>query len=1134
MTQTNQDPSWTVFVELAETIPDSALDETLIRAAKGDKVKEAKLKAMAERWRIYRDYERVEPEDEGQTAKALLEQLARDCGDGKRYEPGEPLGSGGMADVSRTWDAVLRRNLAMKVLRPRDSSESGGPATDELRRFVGEAELMAQLAHPSIIPVHDLGIDPEGRVFFTMEEVKGLTFTEVIHRVRSSDSGWVMEDALRSLLAVCRALVHAHEQYVVHRDLKPANIMVGPLGRTYVMDWGIAHRGGTIDPHDLRLREAGEDELNSCGLTTMSGVAIGTPAFLAPEHARGETRDLGPSTDIYATGCILYNLLTGTAPYLESGADSSTWAVLERLREGAPVPIEELTPDAPPELVAIAEHAMARDPEHRFVDMRHFAEELSAYLEGRVVRSHRTGLGVELAKWTRRNRLSAGLSGLLLVALVAIGAGAVLTNASLREVIGQKDQAQLEVRRKVAISETLLAQEALDRNGFAEARRRLTRVEEEWRSWEWKHLWARLESAQQVFTVHDVPVHALELSPDSKLVFSADTSGLVVAWDATTLEEQYRMELDVPLRSIALLHDGERVAVGLTDGQVELRALPGGELLGSTGKLTGSVIDLAVDSGDHLLVGALATAPLTAHIYGSSYQVWSIKGNQMALDGTPWDDHGRAIALAMVPNTDEVLLKWLGPPVAEGAFIEERLTRELATLNLTTGKFGARVGAHNERILDMAIDASGELAVMTSWDGTMSVWNMKTEEQVWSRPTSLPGTGSFHEYRVRFSPDGRIVASGGADLAIQLRRASDGQLVRFFPGHEDTISGIVFLPDGKRLMSAAVSGELRVHDLTQPGPILEIPHPFWVQSLAVSPNGEALATACRDGAVRTFDMLTGEMLSENVGRSENPNVQFRQLRNPWGIAWSPDGSLIASAEPSVEDDGKRADRISIRRAGEQEVLLQTEPTENLLRLRFSADSQRVSGCDVHGVLRTWNAMTGQLLSEVGGDGKDAVLSPNGERLAVLSGSSVRLLATADGSQQLEFRGHEYSVSDLTWSPDGRLACSTGVQVYRSRAPEVLIWDTATGEVTMRLRGMDVAIKCVAWSPDGSRIATGSQDGWIALWDASTGDLLLRDRNGSRIDSLVWSPDGQVLVSGSADGPARVLRAPSQAARVGSH
>ena len=134
-----------------------------------------------------------------------------------------------------------------------------------------------------------------------------------------------------------------------------------------------------------------------------------------------------------------------------------------------------------------------------------------------------------------------------------------------------------------------------------------------------------------------------------------------------------------------------------------------------------------------------------------------------------------------------------------------------------------------------------------------------------------------------------------------------------------------------------------------------------------------------------------------------------------------------------------------------------------------------------------------------------------------------------GREQVQERsrgGHQYPVEDLDWSPDGSMICSSGIRVYQSRDPEVLVWDTETGDVIRQLEGIDVAVKCVAWSPTGDRIATGSQDGSIAVWDAETGELMLRDQNGTRVDSLTWGPSGRVLVSGSADGVVRVLRAPS--------
>lgn len=1129
-----------IFATLAESQPTDGLEDAVSKAALDDPDVQEELSRLLQRWRIYCATD-ARPGAGPPSARAgqrpsedtgeLLSQLTRECGDGKRYAPHEPLGQGGMSEVVRAWDAALRRDLAMKILRPRRERADDGPEPDELRRFVGEAELMAGLGHPAIVPVHDLGVDPEGRVFFTMDEVRGLTFQEVIERARAGDPEWTLESALRALLAVCQALAHAHAQGVVHRDLKPANIMVGSHGETFVLDWGIAHRAGTFDPHDLRISEPRQGELDSPGLTTVDGVAIGTPPYLAPEHARGEIAQVGPRSDVYAVGCILYTLLTGTPPYLEPGAPSTARRVLDRVRAGPPQRIEALDRSAPVELVAVAERAMARDPADRFEDMGGLAEELRAYIEGRVVRSHRTGPLVELTKWGRRNKLAAGLAGLVILVVCASAVGALLANSNLRRLAQERGQAEEAASRRAAVRDVLLAGAALDDYAFAEARRRLDRVPERWRGWEWRHLRNRLEPAVRVIRSHELPIHALCLSQDGSLVASGDSGGRVVLRDAESLEESKRLELEVPLRSLAMLPGGGML-VGLEDGSLELRALDGGALLYRTEALGDEpAIRVRVDSHGEWAVSAHSSHPFTAFADGELLRVWSLRGGRIepAREITEFMDK---LAAAFLPGAARVLVPTTGnfplPNVPSDG------SRGASVLDLESGEYAVQVGRHRERIHALEVDAAGARCVMTSWDGNASSWDLESGTELWSAPLALPGGRSFHDYAAAWSPDGDLVALGGAELAVQLRRASDGALLRFFPGHSGTITGLVFLPDGERLMSASEDGELRVYDLDRPTAVTEFPHPFWVVDVAISPDSRRLATACRDGAMRVFDLEDDELVLVALGHEAGPISSPGQPRRSWGVAWSPEGSLLASTEPTRPPPPRDppTDRVHLRRPSDPEPMLVTEPAGTLQRLWFAPAGDAILGADLSGRLHRWDAATGEHLSALGGDGDDAVLSPDGERFAVLAGNVVRVHSASSGEELLRFKAHRFAVKDLAWSPDGRLACSSGISTYRRRDPEVLIWDTRAGEVIDRFDGVDVAVKRVAWSPDGERIATGSQDGTIGVWDASTRELVLRDRNGDRIDSLAWSADGLLLVSGSAigqlvghdTGTARILRA----------
>ncbi|HVS19953.1 MAG TPA: serine/threonine-protein kinase, partial [Planctomycetota bacterium] len=366
-------------------------------------------------------------------ASGVFERLAsRPSIENRLREEGE-IARGGMGAILRVWDDDLRRVLAMKVslARPGAKGEAGTTSTDErlLHRFLEEAQITGQLDHPGIVPVHELGIDATGRLYFTMPLVRGANLEQVFEWVKAGQEGWNRTRALNVLLKVCEAVGFAHQKGVVHRDLKPANVMVGRFGETYVMDWGLARVLDRDDRRDLRLAvdaaarslvhtERAEGRTFDSPLATMDGDIVGTPCYMPPEQARGEIEAIGPRSDVFAIGAMLYHLLSGSAPYLEPGASHAPLDVLRRLRDGAPVPIAELGRGVPEELIAIADKAMARDMDARYASSTELAEDLRAFLEDRVVRAHASGPVAEFRTWFRRNR-AAALAGSAAVVLAA-------------------------------------------------------------------------------------------------------------------------------------------------------------------------------------------------------------------------------------------------------------------------------------------------------------------------------------------------------------------------------------------------------------------------------------------------------------------------------------------------------------------------------------------------------------------------------------------------------------------------------------------------------------------------------------------------------------------------------------------
>jgi tetratricopeptide (TPR) repeat protein len=388
----------------------------------------------------------------------VLARLAGSVRRPDRYEIEGELARGGMGAIHSVVDRDLRRRIAMKVALAvgGDAKSADAIEADRLARFLDEAQITGQLDHPGIVPVHELGLDGSGRVYFTMRLVRGRELGKIFELARRGEEGWTQPRALNVLLRVCEAIAYAHSKGVVHRDLKPSNVMVGRFGEVYVMDWGLAKVLGRAEaaiPRGPRLSDGPTPPL-----MTAAGDVMGTPAYMSPEQARGENDCVDERTDVYAVGAILYQFLAGHAPYGDSKDRQhgrSTWL---SLLDGPPTSLRALRVDLPPELVAICERAMERDLSRRYQDISSLAADLNAWLEGRVVRAYETGAWAEARKWVRRNRALSIASAAAILILI----GGTITSSLLY--VRASDNAETAERRAVDVArEATRAEQALER-----------------------------------------------------------------------------------------------------------------------------------------------------------------------------------------------------------------------------------------------------------------------------------------------------------------------------------------------------------------------------------------------------------------------------------------------------------------------------------------------------------------------------------------------------------------------------------------------------------------------------------------------------------------------------------------------
>lgn len=313
----------------------------------------------------------------------------------KRYEELEPIAAGGEKRIVRALDKRLKRCVAM-------AHPIKTETPDNLEQFLREAQLTANLMHPNIVPIYNMGIDESGTPFFSMELVPGDSLQDIIQNLKDGDASYKTQYPLETLLGifnkVCDAVAYAHSCNVLHLDIKPDNIRVGQFGEVFLCDWGLAHVG----IHETATQQNEPNGLDGEVLNdmTLSGTMKGTPGFMAPEQVTGEAKT--PRTDIYALGAILYSILTHELP-VEGG---QTNEVLKNTREGRVIHPRTRRPGrpAPTSLTAVAMKALATSPEKRYVGVKELQQDINRYLTGYPTEAEHAGIYTRMILLTQRHR----------------------------------------------------------------------------------------------------------------------------------------------------------------------------------------------------------------------------------------------------------------------------------------------------------------------------------------------------------------------------------------------------------------------------------------------------------------------------------------------------------------------------------------------------------------------------------------------------------------------------------------------------------------------------------------------------------------------------------------------------------
>ena len=415
------------------------------------------------------------------------------------YEVAGEVARGGMGAVLRAKDLSIERTVAMKVVL-----DAAADNAEMLQRFTTEAKLTGQLEHPNIVPVHDLSFDDQGRPFYTMKFVQGVTLHDILAKLKAGDAATVAQYPLAHLLTIyqkiCDAVAFAHSKHVIHRDLKPANIMVGDYGEVLVMDWGLAKQIEDRGPKTEDRSPETENQtaptvpssvlgLPSSPALTLAGQIMGSPQYMAPEQAAGELDKLDGRTDIFALGGILYNILTLHPPV----NGTTIPEMLQQIRDGTILPPTSYNPKTgqtkagtikigkqgfpqpsliplkhcpggriPESLGAVAMKALALRQEDRYQTVPELQLDIAAYQSGFATRAENASAWRQLALLVKRHKKEFTLAAVALLVLVVTVAGFLLKVTKERN-RAEAERQRAEANEKRAETEKTNAQTERDR-----------------------------------------------------------------------------------------------------------------------------------------------------------------------------------------------------------------------------------------------------------------------------------------------------------------------------------------------------------------------------------------------------------------------------------------------------------------------------------------------------------------------------------------------------------------------------------------------------------------------------------------------------------------------------------------------